>query len=88
MCTNIGAKVRIAGSAKAGEGWRKVNEANVGYDHATQVWAEHSLRLDFIDTATPDREPVALEMDIASGRALIAQIEEVIAAAERGGFAE
>ena len=31
MCTNIGAKVRIAGSAKAAQGWRRVARVVIGH---------------------------------------------------------
>jgi hypothetical protein len=82
MCTMIATKVKIAGSANAGRGWARVSEALVGYDHATQVWADHALRLDFVRA---DTESLAVEMDLASGRALLARLTEVIAAAERVG---
>jgi len=84
VCTNIATKVRIAGSAKTREGWFPVDEATIGFDHATKVWAEHALRLDvFNSTGTGDH--LAVELDLASGRRLLAELAEVIAAAERSG---
>jgi hypothetical protein len=59
----------------------------VGYDHTTYLREEHALLLDFVN---PDLEPgarVAVELDIASGKALIAQIQAAIDAAERSGVA-
>ena len=87
MCTMIGTKVGIAGSAKSPLGWVKVNEAIIGYDHATRTWAEHALRIDLVDSATPDADHVAIEIDLPSGRALVERLQEVIAAAERSGVA-
>lgn len=84
MCTNIATKTRIVGSAKAASGWITVDEASIGYDHATHAWLDHALRLDFTSTA-PNSDRVAVELDLASGRALLARLEEVIAAAERSG---
>lgn len=85
MCTMIGTKVSIAGSATSALGWVKVNEAIVGYDHATRTWAEHALRVDFHDTTTPGADHVAIEMDLASGRALVERLQDVIKAAEESG---
>jgi hypothetical protein len=83
MCTNIVAKTAVTGSAKSGAGWTRVDEAIVGYDHATHAWVEHSVRLDFCDTHRPDAEHVAVELDLASGRELLKRLAEVIGAAER-----
>lgn len=85
MCTMIGTKLGISGSAKSALGWVKVNEATIGYDHATRAWAEHALRMDFLDTTAPNAGHVAIEIDLASGRALLERLQEVIAAAEQSG---
>lgn len=83
MCTNIATKARIAGSAKTASGWVAVDEAIVGFDHATHAWVEHAVRLDFTGPAGCDT--VAVEMDLASGKALLAHLQDVIARAERSG---
>ena len=85
MCTNIVAKTAVTGSAKNGDGWARIDEAIVGYDHATHAWVEHTLRLDFWDTRRPDADHVAVELDLASGRELLRRLQEVIGAAERSG---
>jgi hypothetical protein len=82
MCTNIAVKTHITGSAKSGDGWTHVDEATIGYDHATHLWLEHAVRLDFWNAARPDAGHVAIELDLASGRDLLKRLEEVIAAAE------
>ena len=82
MCTNIATKMRVTGSVKNADGWASVDEATIGYDHATHLWLEHAVRLDFWNTARPDAGHVAIELDLASGRDLLKRLEEVIAAAE------
>lgn len=84
MCTNIATKTRIAGSAKTASGWVSVDEAIVGFDHATHAWVEHAVRLDFTSGAGGDT--VAVEMDLASGKALLARLQDVIAAADGSGI--
>ena len=82
MCTNIATKTPIAGSAKTPSGWMKVDEATVGFDHASHLWSEHAVRLDFTSASG---ESAAVELDLASGKALVARLTEVIDAAERSG---
>ena len=81
MCTNIATTARIAGSAKTATGWIKVNEATIVFDHATHAWLDHALRIDFIGAS--DR--AAVELDLASARALRERLDEVITAAEASG---
>lgn len=83
MCTNIATKTAVTGSAKTARGWSRLNEATMSFDHATHLWTEHALRIDFVGTSDADR--VAVELDLESARALLARLEEVIGAAERSG---
>ena len=88
MCTMISGKTAVTGSGKGTAGWFPVSQANVGFDHATHAQLEHALLLDFVN---PDLGPgarVAVELDIASGKALVAQLQAAIAAAELSGVAE
>jgi hypothetical protein len=88
MCTMISMRTPISGSAKGAAGWFSVSQANVGYDHATHAPLEHALLLDFVNPALGPSARVAVELDLASGRALIEQLEAAIAAAEQSGVAE
>ena len=83
MCTNIATRTAVSGSATFGESWSPVSEATIGFDHATHLWREHAVRLDFVSAAGGER--VAVELDLASGRALLDRLSEVIAEAERSG---
>jgi hypothetical protein len=82
MCTMIATRLHITASAKGPRGWVQVDEADIGYDHATRLWSEHALRIDLRSTAAPDADHVAIELDLASAKALHARLAEVIAAAE------
>ena len=88
MCTMIGARTRIAGSAKSASGWGKVDEASISFDHATHAWSDHALRLDFVNTAAPMAERVAVELDLRSAKALLADLGDVIRAAEHSGITD
>ncbi|HYL51985.1 MAG TPA: DUF6295 family protein [Acidimicrobiia bacterium] len=80
MCTNIATTTRITGCAKTAGGWSAVSEATLGYDHASHLWTEHAVRIDFTGT---DR--TAVELDLASARALRDRLGEVIEQAEASG---
>jgi hypothetical protein len=88
MCTNICRSTEIAGSGKGAGGWFALSQANVGFDHATHAPLEHALLLDFVNPALGPGARVAVEMNIASGKALIERLQAVIAEAERSGVAE
>ena len=81
MCTNIAAATRVTGSAKTASGWVSVNEAIIGFDHATHLWTEHALRIDFTDGSVS----TAVELDLVSARALRERLDEVITQAEASG---
>jgi len=86
MCTMIGTRLRISGAARSSSGWVPVESATVTLDHATRVWSEHALRVDLSGPA--GTVPAAFELDLASAKALLAGIEEALAAAGRAGVTE
>ena len=88
MCTMISMKTAVTGSGKGAAGWFPVSQANVGYDHATHAQLEHALLLDFVNPDLGAGARIAVELDIASGKALVAQLQAAIAAAEVSGVAE
>ncbi len=88
MCTSISHSTSIAGVGKGPRGWFPVNQATVAFDHATHSGAEHALLLDFANYELGTGARVALELDLASGRALVEQLQAAIAAAEAAGLAE
>jgi hypothetical protein len=88
MCTMIQMRTKVTGGGKGARGWFPVTQANVGYDHTTYLRQEHALLLDFVN---PDLDPsarVAVELDLESGKALVAQLQAAIETAEKSGFPE
>jgi hypothetical protein len=88
MCTMISMQTAVTGAGKGATGWFPISQANVGYDHATHSQADHALLLDFVNPSLGVGARVAVEMDIPSGKALLAQLQAAIAEAERAGFTE
>ncbi len=88
MCTMIQMKAPVTGSGKGPQGWFSVTQANVGYDHATHSHAEHALLIDFANYDLGPGARVAVELDLASGRALLDQLRLAIEAAEATGLRE
>ncbi len=88
MCTMIAMHTAIKGAGKGTTGWFPVTQANVGFDHATHTQAEHALLLDFVNNDLGVSARVGLELDLASGKALIEQLQAAIAAAESSGVSE
>lgn len=84
----ISMQTAVSGSGKGSAGWFPISLANVGYDHATHSQFDHALLVDFVNPNLGAGARVAVEMDIASGKALIAQLQAAIAEAERSGFTE
>ncbi len=88
MCTMISMKTAVTGSGKGAAGWFPVRQANVGYDHATHAQLDHALLLDFVNPDLGAGARIAVELDLASGKALVEQLQAAIAAAEASGVAE
>jgi hypothetical protein len=88
MCTMISMQTAVTGAGKGATGWFPISQANVGFDHATHSQFDHCLLLDFVNPDLGTGARVALEMDIASGKALIAHLQAAIAEAEHAGFNE
>jgi hypothetical protein len=81
MCTYATEKIDIAGSGKGPDGWFRVNNATVYFDHPVHAPEEHTLNIDFLN---PERGPsarVAVELNAASARALVEAIQNALASA-------
>ena len=88
MCTSIVMSTAVKGGGKGAQGWFPVTQACVGFDHTTFLRQEHALLLDFVNPEAGPSARVAVELDLASGRALVAQLQRAIEAAEQSGFPE
>ncbi len=88
MCTMIVNRTIIDGSGKGANGWFKVRQANVSYDHPYHAPLEHALNIDFVDESQGPGARVAVELSLESARNLVQTIQTVLARAERGGYVD
>ena len=88
MCTMIAEQIAVEGSGKGASGWFTVRQANVSYDHPFNVPLDHALNIDFVNEAQGPGARVAVELSVASARALVATIQAVLNKADAGGFLE
>jgi hypothetical protein len=86
MCTYISNMAEVIGAGKGAEGWFRVTEATIGYDHPTFADADHAILIDFTSHDAGLSARVAVELDLESGRALLETLSETIRAAEAAGF--
>jgi hypothetical protein len=86
MCTMIAATTQVRGMGKGTQGWFPVTQATVGYDHTTHSADEHALLIDFTNYDLGLDARVGLELDLESGRALLAQLQSAISQAEATGL--
>jgi hypothetical protein len=82
MCTMIAVSAAVSGAGKGSSGWFPITQATVGFDHATHSGTEHALLLDFTNYGLGVDARVALELDLGSGRVLMAQLQSAIEAAQ------
>ena len=88
MCTMIVNNARIDGSGKGANGWFKVNQVNVSYDHPFSMQLEHAVNLDFVSESQGLAARVAVELSVESARNLVESIQTVLARAESDGYLE
>jgi hypothetical protein len=86
MCTMISLRTPVSGGGKGASGWFPVTQVNIGYDHTSYLRQEHALLLDFVNPSINPGARVAVELDLDSGRALVAQLQAAIKAAEDSGL--
>ncbi len=85
MCTMIAEKIQMDGSAKGANGWFKVEQANVSYDHPFNAPFEHALNIDFVDASQGLNNRVAVELSEQAARELVKTILAVLDQADAGG---
>lgn len=85
MCTMIVEKVKVDGSGKGLNGWFKLEQANVSYDHPFNAPFEHALNIDFVNESQGPSARVAVELSEQAARDLAEAILSVLDQAEAGG---
>lgn len=84
MCTYLTESIAIAGSGKGAQGWFKLSEATVYFDHPVHASADHTLNIDFRNPELGPSARVAVELTAQAARALVAAIESTLAATPPG----
>ena len=79
MCTYVTETLPVAGSAKGPDGWLRVTDATVYFDHPTHALADHTLNVDLRRPADGPGARVAIELTAESARALAHAILGVLA---------
>ncbi|HEY7047432.1 MAG TPA: DUF6295 family protein [Jatrophihabitantaceae bacterium] len=78
MCTYITETIGIAGSGKGPDGWFRVTDATVYFDHPVHAMADHTLNINFANPAKGPASRVAVELTAESARALVAAIQSTL----------
>ncbi len=78
MCTMIVEKAQISGSGKGTQGWFKLSQVNVSYDHPFHAPLDHALNIDFVNEGEGPGARVAVELDAESARRLVRSIEAAL----------
>ena len=84
MCTYSTEHVPATGSGKGADGWFRLSEVSVYFDHPVHAPADHTLNIDFINPAAGPGARVAVELTGETARALARAIESTLAAAPPG----
>ena len=84
MCTYLTENIAAAGSGKGAQGWFRLSEASVYFDHPVHALADHTLNIDFRNPEFGPSARVAVELTAQTARALVAAIESTLAAAPPG----
>jgi hypothetical protein len=84
MCTYSTEHVPATGSGKGANGWFRLSEVSVYFDHPAHALADHTLNLDFINPAQGPSARVAVELTAQTARELAKAIESALATAPPG----
>ena len=81
MCTGIVETAQVKGSGKGPDGWFKLEQVNVSYDHPYDAQLEHALNIDFVNEKIGPGARVAVELSPQSARKLA---ETILTTLSRG----
>jgi hypothetical protein len=82
MCTSIVEIAPANGMAKGEDDWFLLTQAVVSYDHARHAFLEDAITIDFVNRDLPPGARAAVELTLASAKALNDALTRAIAAAE------
>jgi hypothetical protein len=84
MCTYQTTALKVEGSGKGAEGWFRVSDATVYFDHPVHARSDHTLNIDLRNPELGPGARVAMELDPASARELAEAILESLRSAPEG----
>ena len=83
MCTGIVESAEVSGSGKGPQGWFKLEQVNVSYDHPVDAQLEHALNIDFVNQKEGPSARVAVELSPESAQRLVKAILETLSQASQ-----
>ena len=83
MCTMIVENAKVTGSGKGPDGWFKLRQVNVSFDHPFNAQLEHAVNLDFVNEELGLEARVAVELSPDSARRVMEAIGSALARGER-----
>lgn len=85
MCTMIVEKTKVDGTARGMNGWFRLEQVNVSFDHPFNAPFEHALNIDFVNESIGLSARVAVELSEQAARDLVQTILAVLDRAKAGG---
>lgn len=82
MCTSIVEIADAQGAGRSKDGWFSLTHSVVAYDHPQHALLEEAVTIDFVNHAMGAGARAAVELTLASAKALQAALAKVIEAAE------
>ena len=74
MCTGIVESAEVSGSGKGANGWFKLEQVNVSFDHPSDAQLDQALNIDFVNQKEGPGARVAVELSPESARKLVKAI--------------
>ncbi len=88
MCTGIVETAPVSGSGKGPNGWFKLDQVNVSYDHPTDAPLGHTLNIDFVNQTENPSARVAVELSPKSAKKLVEAILSALSRGEAEGLSQ
>ena len=74
MCTYLTEHIAVTGSGKGRNGWFRLTDATVYYDHPVHALDEHTLNIDFAAPGAGPTARVAVELTVESAVRMVGAV--------------
>ncbi len=85
MCTGIVENARVSGSGRGPNGWFRLDQASVSYDHPNHAQAERAVIIDLLSETAGPESRIAVELTPQSARDLVRAILASLSRGEEDG---